>query len=448
MQGGIFYFKPNMRFTFSYRITLGLLVMAILLIIVGALAFITTKDVQGVSRAIMKENVSSLKAAEELELALLNQKGMVASYFLDGSSAWLKTLEDRKKDFDSWFKKAQDVALTAHEKKILQDVSVLYKTYDRQRNKAIRLYQSGNTAEAKNVLLNDMRTTIDALYNKCEDLILANEALIAKAEVTSQGNVIRMTSLIWSMIIITLILGSMTGFFISRKINEQLVRAAKLASLGQLSANVAHEIRNPLTSIKMRLYSLKEEAKKYSTVFEDLNVIDEEINRMESTVNNFLDFARPPEFNLQSADIAQILEGTVNLIAPKTRSQNIVIQKQLHDVPLKLKIDKEQIRQVFLNIMLNAIEAMPSGGILKIDAVKSKDKKSNTVLEINIRDTGTGILPEIKNKITEPFFTTKAEGTGLGLFIASRIVKMHKGSLDIDSCSGKGTTVTLRIPVV
>jgi len=437
-----------MKFSFSHRITLGLVIMAALLIIVGALAFITTKDVQGVSRAIMKENVSSLKAAEELELALLNQKGMVASYFLDGSSLWLKTLEDRRKDFDSWFKKAQDVALTDNEKKILQDVSALYKTYDRQRNKAIRLYQSGNTVEAKSVLLNEMRTSIDALYQKCEDLILANEALIAKAEVTSQGNVVRMTSLIWSTIIITLILGSMTGFFISRKINEQLVRAAKLASLGQLSANVAHEIRNPLTSIKMRLYSLKEEAKKYSTVSEDLNVIDEEISRMEGTVNNFLDFARPLELNLQSADIGQILEGTVNLIAPKARSQNITIQKQLHGVPLELKIDKEQMRQVFLNIMLNAIEAMPNGGTLKIEAVKSEDKKSNRVLEINISDTGTGIPPEIKNKITEPFFTTKAEGTGLGLFIASRIVKMHKGSLDIYSQSGKGTTVTLRITVV
>lgn len=176
-----------MRFSFSYRITLGLFVMAVLLIIVGALAFITTKDVQGVSRAIMKENVSSLKASEELELALLNQKGMVASYFLDGSSLWLKTLEDRKKDFDSWFKKALDVALTDNEKKILQGVSALYKTYDRQRNKAIRLYQSGNNVEAKNILLNDMKTTIDALYQKCEDLILANEALIAKAEGTGLG---------------------------------------------------------------------------------------------------------------------------------------------------------------------------------------------------------------------------------------------------------------------
>jgi len=437
-----------MKFTFSHRITLGLLIMAGLLILVGSLALITTKNVQGVSRAIMKENVSSLKAAEELEIALLNQKGLVASYFLDGNTLWLKTIEERKKDFDSWFRKAQDVALTDNEKKILQDVSSLYKTYDKQRNKAVKLYRSGNTVEARNMLLNDMRTSIDSLYQKCEDLILANEWLIAKAEVASQGNVIRMTSLIWSTIIITLLLGSLIGFFISRKINEQLIRTAKLASLGQLSANIAHEIRNPLTSIKMRLYSLKEESKTDSAVSEDLNVIDEEIIRMEGTVNNFLDFARPPELNLQSADIVRILEATVNLVTPKARSQKIIIQKQFSDLPLELKIDKEQMRQVFLNIMLNAIEAMPEGGTLEIAVAKVEDKKLNKALEIKINDTGTGMTPEMKRKVTEPFFTTKAEGTGLGLFIASRIVKMHKGSLDIDSHSGKGTTVTLRIPVV
>jgi len=436
-----------MKFTFSHRITLGLLIMAALLILVGSLALITTKNVQRVSRAIMKENVSSLKAAEELEIALLNQKGLVGSYFLDGNSLWLKTIEERKKDFDSWFRKAQDVALTDHEKKILQDVSLLYKTYDKQRNRAIRLYQSGNTTEARNMLLNDMRTSIDSLYQKCEDLILANEGLIAKAEVASQGNVVRMTSLIWSTIIITLLLGSLVGVFISRRINEQLVRTAKLASLGQLSANIAHEIRNPLTSIKMRLYSLKEESKTNSTVYEDLNVIDEEIIRMEGTVNNFLDFARPPELNLQSADIARILEATVNLVTPKARSQKIMIQKQFRDSPLELKIDKEQMRQVFLNIMLNAVEAMPEGGTLEIAVARVEDKKSNKVLEIKISDTGTGMTPEMKHKATEPFFTTKAEGTGLGLFIASRIIKMHKGSLDIDSNGGKGTAVTLRIPV-
>lgn len=420
--------------------------MAFLLILVGYFAFVTTKNVQKVSRAIMKENVSSLKAAEELELALLNQKGLVASYFLDGSPSWLKILEERRKDFEEWFKKASDVALTSVEKTILQDISALYKTYDSQRNRAIRLYQAGNIQEAKNILLNEMKKSIDVLYQKCEDLILANESLIAQAEVSSQRSVAGMTFVIWVTIITTLCLGGFMGFLLAKKINEQLIRSAKMATLGQLSANIAHEIRNPLTSIKMRLYTLEEQLKHNHLTREDMNIINEEINRMEKTVKNFLDFARPPEPNLQKCDITQILEGTISLISPKTNSQNIHIQKKV-GASVELEVDKEQLRQSFLNIMLNAIEAMPEGGVLEITTAKNADKNLRDILEIKIRDTGIGIPFDSKKRLFEPFFTTKAEGTGLGLFIASRIIQMHKGTIEIDSQPQQGTTVTVKLPI-
>jgi len=436
-----------MRFTFSHRIIGAFLVIAVLLIFVGYFAFVTTSNLQKVSRAIMKENVSSLKAAEELEIALLNQKGLVASYFMDNNPSWLKTLEEKKKDFEAWFKKAQDVALTDNEKRILQDVLSSYKNYDKQRNKAIRLYQGGNFTEARNVLLNDMRKSIDYLYQRCEDLILANEGLIAQAEVSSQGNVLRMTVLIWATIIITLVLGSFMGFFIARKINAQLVRSAKMASLGQLSANIAHEIRNPLTSIKMRLYSLEEELKSNPSTREDMKVITEEINRMEKTVKNFLDFARPPEPNLESCDIIKVLEGTISLVSLKARAQNIQIQKRFDEASYELKADKEQMRQVFLNIMLNSIEAMPEGGVLEISAEKRYDRGKDGVLAIRVRDTGAGISNDVRSKLFEPFFTTKAEGTGLGLFIASRITQMHRGKLKVESQSGAGTVLTIELPL-
>jgi len=118
------------------------------------------------------------------------------------------------------------------------------------------LYQLGNVSEAKNILLSNMKNSIDSLYQKCEDLLMVNEALIARAENSSQKNAFRMTSLIWITIVGTLCLGGIMGFFIARKISDELILSAKMASLGQLSANVAHEVRNPLTSIKMRVYSL------------------------------------------------------------------------------------------------------------------------------------------------------------------------------------------------
>src|SRR3989338_5273039 len=122
-----------MKFTFSHRVIGGFMVISCLLILVGYFAFVTTEHLQNVSRAIMKENVSSLKAAEELKLALLNQKGLVSSYFLDGDSVWLRMLEEKKRDFDIWLKNAQEVALTSEEKRILQDIRALYKVYDNQR---------------------------------------------------------------------------------------------------------------------------------------------------------------------------------------------------------------------------------------------------------------------------------------------------------------------------
>jgi len=437
-----------MKFTFSHRVIGGFMVMSCLLILVGYFAFATTRNLQNASRAIMKENVTSLKAAEELELALLNQKGLVSSYFLDRDPVWLRTLEEKKRDFDIWLKNAQEVALTSEEKRILQDIRALYKVYDNQRNRAIWLYQSGNMAEAKGILLNDMKNSIDALYQRCEDLILANESLIAKAETSSRKNVIKMTTLIWATIFITLGLGLLMGFLIARKVGEQLIQSAKMASLGQLSATIAHEIRNPLTAIKMRVHSLQEELKENPSAKEDTAVIGEEINRMEKIVQNFLDFARPPEPNLQRIDIHRVLEATVNFLSPKVASQNIEINKKLEATSPEVEIDQAQMHQAFLNILLNAIEAMPQGGKLEIStSMKNGDRKSAGILDIEFRDTGIGIPADLKKKLFEPFFTTKQTGTGLGLFISSRIIQMHKGIIVIDSERGKGTRLNVRLPI-
>ncbi|MBU4304635.1 MAG: MCP four helix bundle domain-containing protein [Candidatus Omnitrophica bacterium] len=437
----------TIKFSFSHRIFGGFLIMALLSILVGYLAFITTNNLQKVSRAIMRENVSSLKAAEELELAIVNQKGLVASYFLDNNHVWLKTLEEKRKDFAFWFEKAQEVALTDNEKMILKDIFLLYKNYDNQRNRAIKLYQAGRAADGKKILLNDMKDSMNSLYQKCEDLILANEVLIAKAEIVSQDNVLTMTRFIWTIIIITLCLGAFLGFFMSRKINEQLVRSAKMASLGQLSANIAHEIRNPLTSIKMRLYSLGEELRSNPAAKDDIGVITEEINRMEKTVKNFLDFARPPELVLQKCDVNKVLEGTINLVFAKANSQGVQIKKTFEAPPLEFAADKEQLRQVFLNIILNAIEAMPAGGTLEIGITKDADREFKDALKITFKDSGTGMPADYRQRLFEPFFTTKTEGTGLGLFISSRIIHLHKGKIEVDSYPGRGTTVTVTLPL-
>lgn len=436
-----------MKFTFKHKILLGFSLIAVLLVFVGYFAFLTTKNLQKVSNAIMKENVASLKAAEELELALFNQKGLVASYFLDGNPAWLEILEEKKGDFEIWLKNAQDVAITSREDETLERILELYIIYDNQRNEAIRFYQAGSVADAQKLLLVDMKKSIDDLYLECENLISINEVLIQNAEAASQKNAATMTSLIWATIIITLFLGSLMGFFIAHRVNEQLIRSAKMASLGQLSANIAHEIRNPLTAIKMRLYSLSRELTNTPSTGEDLGIIREEINRIERTVKNCLDFARPPEPHFRTCDVNNILEGTIDLLCSKADSQHIRIMKRFNATPAQLDADKEQMRQVFFNLILNAIEAMPDGGTLEISTEKKEDKRLQSIIEIRIADTGPGIPVHFKRRLFEPFFTTKMEGTGLGLFIASRIIQMHGGIIEAESKPGQGTVFAMKLPI-
>ncbi|MCI0469149.1 MAG: ATP-binding protein, partial [Nitrospirae bacterium] len=246
----------------------------------------------------------------------------------------------------------------------------------------------------------------------------------------------------------TLFIGSLMGFFIAHRVNEQLIRSAKMASLGQLSANIAHEIRNPLTAIKMRLYSLARELNNIPSAGEDLGIIREEIDRIEKTIKNCLDFARPPEPNLQRCDVIKILEGTIDLLLSKAESQHISIVKRFNAAPAHIEADREQMRQVFFNLILNAIEAMPDGGALDLSIEKRVDKRMQSIIEVRIADTGPGLPVNFKKRLFEPFFTTKTEGTGLGLFIASRIIHMHKGDIEAENQPGQGTLFAIKLPVV
>ncbi len=150
---------------------------------------------------------------------------------------------------------------------------------------------------------------------------------------------------------------------------NELEKSGKMASLSRLVSAIAHEIRNPLTSIKMRIYSLKEELNKNASAQEDLRVIEEEIDRLDTIVKNFLNFTRPPRLRLELINIQEILNATIQLLKPKMESQGIIIKRLEEKLP-PIEIDREQIKQVLINIMVNAIEVMPRGG--EIDIIASE----------------------------------------------------------------------------
>lgn len=231
---------------------------------------------------------------------------------------------------------------------------------------------------------------------------------------------------------------------------RQLFQSEKLAALGKLSAGIAHEIRNPLTSIKILIYSLVDENATEISREKDLAVIEGEIERVNKIIKQFLDFARPRPPALEPMDVRRVIEETLSLVAYEIESQGVSLMREdASELPAVL-MDGEQMKQVFLNLILNAVQAMPQGGQLRIRAVLKRGGAGDSakpVVEIAIQDTGRGMPEDVKNKIFEPFFSTKEEGIGLGLSIAQRIVEEHRGEIGVETAPEKGTTFFLRFPV-
>ena len=228
-----------------------------------------------------------------------------------------------------------------------------------------------------------------------------------------------------------------------RKTEAQLIRSEKLAALGQLAAGIAHEIRNPLTSINILIHSLREKPSDEEVHREDLRVIEEEIHRINEIVDQFLRFAKPAPPLLQEADLVSLFEETLQLLKPQIEKQRITVQKEFNALPSTV-LDREQMKQVVLNLLLNALQAMSGGGLLRLSGQVLED---NRWIQLSVQDTGVGIPPEDMNKLFDPFFSTKEGGVGLGLSIAHRIIDQHRGKIQIESTPGQGTLFTLWLPI-
>lgn len=229
-----------------------------------------------------------------------------------------------------------------------------------------------------------------------------------------------------------------------RDAENQLFQSEKLASLGKLAAGVAHEINSPLTGVLTYSSLLLKEKKDGDPEREDLEVIVNETNRCKKIVKGLLDFARQTEPDKASSDINEIIDKSLDLISHQASMQNIKIEKKIKpDIPA-IMIDRGQIQQVFINILLNAIEAMPQGGTLTVSS-----GIQDQMLAVGFADTGAGIAEENLRKIFDPFFTTKKQGrgTGLGLSVSYGIIERHRGRLEVKSKVGKGTTFTVKLPI-
>lgn len=224
----------------------------------------------------------------------------------------------------------------------------------------------------------------------------------------------------------------------------ETLRSERLAAVGELAAGVAHELRNPLTSVKLLLQNAAQQPGDTRLSDDETCVVIDEILRMENTIQGLLDFSRPPSPQRQRHDLRDTLQRALNLVQGRAKQQKVEISTLLPDNPLHVDGDPEQIHQVCVNLLINGIEANP-GGVLEIEV---EDKRQDEMLRIRFRDHGPGIPADILVHLFEPFVSTKERGTGLGLAISRRIVTQHGGALSAENHPVQGAVLTLELPSV
>lgn len=218
----------------------------------------------------------------------------------------------------------------------------------------------------------------------------------------------------------------------------------RLAAIGRLAAGVAHELRNPLTAVKLLVQIAAQRAERQGLNAESLTVIQDEIGRMEQTIQSLLDFSRPPTPRPARHDLRSTVRRAVNLVQGRAAQDGVSIDLQVPADELAIVADAEQLHQVFVNLLLNGIEAMPGGGRLTIEATRSA---AGGELEVRVRDRGEGVPVEQLPGIFEPFVTNKKGGTGLGLAISRRVVQEHGGALTAANSPDGGAVFTVSLPV-
>ena len=443
--------------------------------------------------SVIDSAVMGLQAAEELETALVRQKGLTTYYFLDGNPDWLSQLKQLNESFHAWLKKARNSAQTDKERSILNEIESEYLHYVFARDQVIQLYQAGKR-EAGAQRHWEVRKQFFAIQALCDQYREINKQEINDARVKSRAQTRMLKIMTLVALPSVLILGILLAYILLNQIlkpirilsretggmemdrplpremtalrqrvhnlmenvdqtqselqqsREHLLQTEKLAMVGKLAAGVAHTIRNPLTSVNMRLFSLERSLKLSQTQQEDFEVIAEEVRHIDTIVQNFLEFARPPKLKIQSISPSEVVDMALQLLRHRLESYGVQVEvDRQHRLPM-VEADPEQLKEVLINLLVNACEAMGEGGLIVIREEEGVAEPLGPVVVIRVKDNGPGIPKSVRDKVFQPFFSTKEEGTGLGLSIAYRIVEEHGGWLSLKSKEGEGATFTITLP--
>ncbi|HMH00521.1 MAG TPA: ATP-binding protein [Terriglobales bacterium] len=228
-----------------------------------------------------------------------------------------------------------------------------------------------------------------------------------------------------------------------RRIEDEIEMSRRLSASGRLTRGVAHEVKNPINAIVLHLQLLQSKLQQIDPdTRRHMDIIGSEIHRLDRVVQILVDFTRPRELHLEETDLRRLLEDVVSLAAPDAAQHAVDIVHKFPSEPLFVKVDADFLKQAILNVVLNGVQAMPQGGTLAVSA-----RREDEIVITEIQDQGSGIPPEIQDKIFELYFTTKKGGSGIGLAQTYQIMQWHYGSLDFESVTGQGTKFRLRLPL-
>lgn len=443
--------------------------------------------------AMVDREIVLYKTVHDMEMALANQKGFLTYYFVDGDSKWLQALGKYRQIFSENLERAGALPVTGEQRRDLERIAGKYREYIEVKDLAIENYKLGiqpgrisTPHERQRDVFFSLLDSFQAFSDKQWQVIRQTEESSRSRSRNIRVTAITGTALFVSLCILFLvilykqILGPIRGLAIEtggspqesikdevgslknsllgmkRDFNEtsdelarsrrHLMQAERMAMVGELAAGVAHTIRNPFTSIKMRMFSLGRSLDLNEIQNEDLKVISDEIARIDRIVQNFLEFARPPKLRLERFSLGEVIRSVLVLLEYRLKKYEVELCYQSQPEYPPVHVDADRIKEALVNLIINSCEAMEHGGRITVAESRAVDPELGEVAEISVKDTGPGVPEAIREKITAPFFTTKDEGTGLGLSIVARIVQEHEGKFIVSSPAGQGTECIIRLP--
>jgi signal transduction histidine kinase len=448
--------------------------------------------------SILAHNVTSMTAAQELETSVRQLRFHSFLYVIDPAPARLDDIHKDEQAFEEGLQQAEANATTAAEKAAVLAIREGYQRYQRELNNLRHEVERSGP-------LKDLRTLAEVhparhVTDPCQEYARLNEEMMGQ---TSQESSRLSERLHLTMLLLGLggpLGGLLSGYGIARGLSRSLyrlsvrvqdmaqkleqdvaavrltpdgdlhalegqlqrvvqrvaqvleqlqrqqremLRAQQLAAVGQLAASVAHDVRNPLTAIKMLVEAARRSQRPRPLTAENLQVIHGEILRLEQIVQGLLDFARPTALERRPADVRDIIHHAVELVRARARQQKVQIEVQVPDHPVTGEVDPGQLSTVLVNLLFNALDAMPRGGTVQVTLATGP---GNGIL-LAVADTGAGIPAEMLEQLFTPFVSTKPTGSGLGLSICRRVVEEHGGCLTGENRTSGGACFTITLPV-